>query len=71
MTELTTITCFVEDLLVMRKIREGSLSIAHEVFDPNESLKTIIEIFKPYALAKNVQVFLEIGKKLIMPNQIS
>ena len=54
----------------MRRIREGSLSIANEIFDPNDSLKTVFELYKPFALAKNVQVILEIGNKLTMPNEI-
>lgn len=53
---------------MMRQIREGSLSMAQEMFDPTESLKIITEIFQSFSIAKNVPIFLEIGNKLSMPN---
>ena len=45
---------FVDDLLDLRQIKDGVFSIVSQVFDPNEVLEMIIDIFSPQVNARGV-----------------
>ena len=42
---------FVDDLLDLKQIKDGAFSLVKEVFDPNELLSFIKDIFEPQAEA--------------------
>lgn len=45
MSQLTFIESFVEDLLDLNQLKDGKLTLAKSVFDPNEVFKLICDIF--------------------------
>ena len=44
---MTLLQTFVDDLLDLRQIKDGVFSMIREVFDPNETLSLVYDIFEP------------------------
>ena len=49
MSQLTLLQSFVEDLLDLRQLQEGVFQLSHQVFDPNQIIRLVLETFKPQA----------------------
>ena len=62
--QLAFVQNFVEDLLDLRQMRDGVFSLVKEVFNPNEVLDTILNLFKPQAEAKGVSLLIKYVDRL-------
>jgi len=58
---------FVDDMLDLHQIKDGAFSLQDAVFDPNEILDMVIEIFRPQADAKSLQMSWLTDKDLALP----
>lgn len=47
---------FVDDLLDLRMIKDGVFILENQVFDPNEVLEMVCDIFSIQVSAKNVHL---------------
>ena len=54
-------------MLDLHQIKDGAFSLNDAVFDPNEILDMVIEIFKPQADAKSLNLLWSIDKDLALP----
>ena len=43
--QMTLMQTFVDDLLDIRQIKEGAFKLVNEMFDPNETLSLVYDIF--------------------------
>ena len=57
------ISSFVEDLLHLKMLREGDLQIESYVFEPEESLYLIRDIFEPQAHINRTRIKVIIDNK--------
>ena len=60
---------FVDDLLDLGQLKNDAFRFVDSVFDPNEILQMIIEIFGPQAEAKGVSIEWSIQKGLKVPQE--
>ena len=71
LSQLEFIESFIEDLLNVRLIREGLLTLQNESFSPKEALEFVVHMFKTRSMLLDVKVSLQIGKDLLMPVPIN
>ena len=62
---------FVEDLLNLRLMREGIMTIAKEKFDVREALDSIVSMFTIKAELQGISVAYSLVKELEMPDSTS
>ena len=62
---------FVEDLLNLRLMREGIMTIAKEKFDVREALESIVNMFTIKAELQGISVAYSLVKHLKMPDSTS
>ena len=65
--QLMLVQTFVDDMLDLHQIKDGAFSLRDAVFDPNEILDMVVDIFKPQADAKTLKLFWSIDKELVLP----
>ena len=46
-SQLIFLQSFVEDLLDLGQLKDGNFVLANSIFDPNETLKVVIDAFRP------------------------
>ena len=46
-SQINFMQSFVDDLLDYRQLKDGVFSLTNALFDPNETIKLILDIFKP------------------------
>ena len=54
MGQLTLMQSFVEDLLNLRLLKEGTFTLANEPFNPKEVFDMICSIFTPQTSGKGI-----------------
>lgn len=47
MSQLEFMQSFVEDLLDFRQLKDGKFLLTNAIFNPNEVMQAVIQIFKP------------------------
>ena len=70
MSQLALLQSFVEDLLDLRQLKDGVLSLTAELFDPNEILEEIVDTFIPQAKAQRVSLRIQPRTELRMPEEM-
>ena len=60
---------FVDDLLDLRMIKDGVFILEHQVFDPNDVLEMVCDIFSIQVGAKNVHLSFCVQAGLRLPNK--
>lgn len=55
-SQLRLMQSFCNDLLDLRKLKDGIFSLQNEVFDPNKAFDLVCSIFSPQAQAKGISV---------------
>ena len=68
MSQLRFMQTFVEDLLDLKLIRDGILTLDNEVFNPNETLELIKNIFRPQASAQSIKLDVQTVRNLRRPD---
>ena len=66
-SQLSLMEAFVEDMLNLSQMRNGCFTLVQDLFNPQEALNFIKQIFLPKADAKQVTISLEIG---ILPSSL-
>jgi len=56
MSQLEFMQSFVEDLLDFRQLKVGNFLLTNAIFDPNEVMQAVIQIFKPQAKANQINL---------------
>ena len=56
MSQLKLMETFIEDLLDLRLMRDGIMTLNSEMFDPKETLDMIQNIFIPQAKGKSIKI---------------
>ena len=70
LSQMTFMQSFVEDLLDLRQIRDGLFSLTCQMFDPNEVLDLIKNIFHPQADAQRLDLSCTVEHSLRPPSTI-
>ena len=66
-SSIMLVQTFVDDLLDLGQLKHDAFRFVESVFDPNEILQMIIEIFEPQASAKGISIEWNIEKGLKVP----
>ena len=69
LAQLHLMESFVEDLLNLRLLREGIMTISKEQFDLKDALDFIVSIFEIKSSAKGVNLFYSAHQNLIIPSE--
>ena len=67
LTQCRFMQSFVDDLLDLKEMREGTFSLVKQIFDPKETFEMVMDIFSPQANAEQLKMSFNVSENLRRP----
>ena len=67
LTQCRFMQSFIDDLLDLKEMREGTFSLVKQIFDPKETFEIVMDIFSPLVKARDLELSLNVSENLRRP----
>ena len=54
--QLNFVLTFVEDLLDLQQLKNGSMQLENDIFNPEETFKLVFDVFEPQTWTRNNRI---------------